>query len=502
MSGSPHDELIRRADVLAKTDLGFFTERVFNTVSPNDVYEHNWHIDCIAEYLRAVERGEIKRLIVNLPPRMLKSISISIAWPAWLLGHNAKEQIIVCSYTAALGSQQSVKTRSVIQSEWYQRIFPGTVLQKELETELVTSAGGMRYTTGVGGSLLGMGGNYLIVDDPLDPEQSVSDIERKNANEWISSTFLTRFNDRRVGKAVVVMQRLHSDDVSGMLLERGGWTHLNLPGVFAEKKIISIGKKSWIVEKDEALDKKRLTPEVLEQIQRDYEDPFKYAAQILQNPTPDDGMFFKKDWWQFYDVLPENLKIYGSSDFATTEGDGDYTVHAIIGVDALDNWYVLEIYRERAESLTWATVQVDMMQQWEPVEWFEEAGTIFRAVDPLLRKIMEERGIYTYRHQVASIKDKETRAVTLRGKAAMKKIYFPRTAGFLQPLISELSKFPMGKHDDMVDALSLFARMMPVIRKGEFGSQKYELQNRKPGAITFNEALKEHKRILKRRREN
>lgn len=492
-------EQLRQADLLAQHDLGFFTERVFGTVSPNDIYEHNWHIDCIAEHLRACERGEIRRLIVNMPPRMLKSISISIAWPAWLLMRNSREQIMMASYTSGLIGSMTLKVREVIRSEWYQRIAAVT-LAKELENWLRTTDGGQLYSTGVGGTVTGFGGRYLIVDDPLDPEQALSDVERKKANNWIGSTFLNRFNDRRTGCAVVVMQRLHSDDVTGMLEEMGGWHKLCLPGEFKERRTISMGGKVWDMAQGDVLDSRRLTPEVIAQTKREYLDPFKYEAQINQNPTPDDGMFFKKEWWQFYDAdtVPKNLRKYGASDFAVSDGEGDYTVHVVVGVDPLDNWYVLECYRERVDSLTWASAQVDMMEAHKPVCWFEESGAIWRAVDPLIRKVMAERSVYTYRREVASVADKETRAQSLRGLAAMRKIYLPKNASFTTALLDELCKFPMAKHDDQVDALSLLGRMMPVIRKGEF---KKELPKQAVGAITWNDAMREHTRNMRRQRE-
>ncbi len=495
-------ELLRQVDLLSRHDLGYFTERVFNTVSPNDVYEHNWHIDAISEYLRAVERGEIRRLIINMPPRMLKSISVSIAFPAWLLGRNPKEQIIVAAYAKELSLDLSVKCRDVLRSEWYKRIFPDTILKSDQDEKgkFATTAGGQRFATGVEGVLTGMGGNYLIVDDPLDPSRAISDVERKKANEWVSSTFLNRFNDRRTGRMVLVMQRLHSDDTTARMLEIGGCEHLCLPAEFKKKTIIKIGKKRWERERGDVLDEKRLTPDVIEQTKREYSDPFKYEAQMNQNPTPDEGMFFKKEWWQFYEVkdLPKNLKYYGASDYAVSDGDGDWTVHIVVGVDAEDNWYVVDMYRRKVDTLTWASAQVDMMQDFKPLEWFEEAGVIFRSVDPLLRKIMEQRGIYTYRKSVASVSDKETRAQALRGKAAMRKIFLPKDASWCGDMLEELGKFPMGKHDDIVDAMSLFARMMPVVRKASIVSREISRQEN-PNMITFDQAMKEHRRILRRR---
>jgi predicted phage terminase large subunit-like protein len=493
-------EAIHRADILSYADLGYFTQRVFGVVSPNDVYEHNWHIDCISEHLRALERGEIRRLIVNMPPRFLKSISISIAWPAWLLGHNPKEQVLVCAYTAALAGSLSIKCRDVMQSDWYRRIFSNTVLKKELETELITTQGGMRYATGVGGTLLGKGGSVLVIDDPLDPTQAASDVERQNANEWIKSTFLTRFNDKRTGKAVVVMQRLHADDVSGMLLEMGGWHHLCLPGEFKERKTISIGTKKWEMNTGDSLDVKRFTPEIIEQTKREYADPFKYEAQVNQNPTPDDGMFFKKTWMKFYEKLPDGLRYYGSSDYAVTEDGGDYTVHLIMGVCPDDDWYVVDMWRERTGSDQWAEAQVDMTEEYKPLEWLEEKGVIEKAVDPLITKLMQERKVFVWRRKVASVNDKVTRATALRGRMASGRVWFPKSMPWMGAVLKEIMEFPNSKNDDIVDSLSLFGRSVHQLRKGVVMApqKKGEVKIERP---TFGEMLASHKRKLKKLRE-
>lgn len=494
----------RQWDLAARHDLGVFTERVFNTVSPNDKYIHNWHVDCIAEHLRALESLELRRLIINMPPRFLKSISCSIAWPAWLLGHNPAEQIIVASYAKQLALELSVKCRDIFRSDWYQRIFPATQLRSDQDEKgkFMTTAGGQRFTTGVEGTLTGMGGNYLIVDDPLNPEQAASDVERKNANEWVRGTLFSRTNDEAKSRIVVVMQRLHDDDVSGMLLESGNWTHLNLPALFKERRTISVGGKSWTLEAGAALDEVRWGRAALDRRRADM-TPFMFSAQYLQDPVPDDGAFFESAWWQIYEGkdLPPNLKYYGASDFAVSQDEGDFTVHCIIGIDPLDNWYVVEWYRERVDTLTWASAQVDMMETWKPIEWFEEAGVIQRSIDPLIRKLMSERSVYCYRRAVASVQDKETRAQALRGQAARRKIYLPKASAHLMGFLNEAGRFPSGKHDDMVDALGLFARMLPVIRKGVIGSKKFELLNKPGGGITWDEAMKHHCRALKRKRE-
>lgn len=492
-------ENLRRADLLARYDLGYFTERVFGTVSPNDLYEHTWHVDCIAEHLRAVERGELRRLIVNMPPRMMKSISISIAWPAWLLGQNPKEQIVVASYTKELALDLSVKCRDVLRSDWYGRIFPGTVLKSDQDEKgkFATSLGGQRFATGVNGTLTGMGGQFLICDDPLNPELAASDVERKKANDWVSSTFLNRFNDRRTGSAVLVMQRLHADDTTGRLLEMGGWEHLCLPGMFEKRTIIEMGGKKWEKQAGECLDEKRFGKAVLEQTLREYGDPLKYAAQVQQNPTPDEGAFFRRDWMKWYEEEPEGMRYYGSSDFAVTSEGGDFTVHGIMGVCPLDNWYMIDMWRGQEESHVWSHAMVDMIEDWKPLEWLEEKGAIEKAVDPLISKIMQERKIYCYRRKVASVHDKVTRAQTLRGRMAAGKVFFPKNKPWISAVLKEVLEFPNSKHDDIVDMLTLFGRMVHTMRRGEMEIKPRMVQE-KP---TWNDVMQRHFRKMKQERE-
>lgn len=495
-------EAIRRADVLSYADLGYFTQRTFGVVSPNDDYEHNWHIDCIAEHLRAVESGEIKRLIINMPPRFLKSISVSVAFPAWLLGRNPKEQIILSSYTAELAAKMSMKVRDVVKTEWYNRIFPATALKKELENHLITTQNGQLYSVGNEGTLTGFGGKYLILDDPLNPLMAISDIERKKINNWISSTFLNRFNDRRTGRAVLVMQRLHADDTTGMLLEMGGWTHLKLPGRFEERTKISIGKRTWVKEVGDSIDDARFGPEIQAQTLREYKDPIKYAAQVQQNPTPDEGAFFRKAWLQFYEdkELPKGIRYYGSSDYAVTAAGGDWTVHLIIGVCPDDNWYIIDMWRGQEESNTWSNAQVDMMEEFKPLEWLEEKGVIEKAVDPLMTKLMQERGVFCWRRKVSSISDKVTRAQALRGRMAAGKVFFPSQKPWISVFMKEMMEFPNSKHDDIVDAFSLFGRSVHQLRKGvvTIEQKQGEIKMEKP---TFGEMLASHKRKLKKLRE-
>jgi len=281
--------LIRRE---ATTKLAPFIKYVFSIVDPGTLYKHNWHIDLIAEYLEAVTYGEIKRLILNIPPRSLKSICVSIAWTAWLLGRDPSEKILCGSYALALSQDLSVDTRTVIESPWYQLLFEDTLLSaaQNTKSKFETTKQGHRIATSVGGSITGEGGNVKILDDPMDPEGAASDAERDQSNRWVSQTWSGRTNDPATVKEVVVMQRLHTNDTTGFLLKKGGWEHVKIPQEAVKKTIVIFPRtgKELVREPGDLLHANRVTPEANEAIKIDL-GSYGYSSQQQQNPVPVGG---------------------------------------------------------------------------------------------------------------------------------------------------------------------------------------------------------------------
>ncbi|MBM3618425.1 MAG: terminase, partial [Alphaproteobacteria bacterium] len=226
----------RGRDDLLRNDFGMFLRKCFATLHPDRTLLANWHLELIGYYLEACAKGEIRRLIINIPPRSLKSIAISVAWPAFLLGHDPSRRIIGASYAASLSIKHSLDCRAIVQSAWYRRIFPDTVLS-EVQNEkhkFATTRHGHRIATSVGGSITGEGGDILILDDPQNPAQAMAEATRHHAAEWFDQTFLSRLDDKRKGAIVVVMQRLHDDDLTGHLMRKGGWEILDIPAIAEE----------------------------------------------------------------------------------------------------------------------------------------------------------------------------------------------------------------------------------------------------------------------------
>jgi hypothetical protein len=216
-------ELSRREyDVILRSDFGYFAERCFYELNPQAAFLPNWHIEVIAAKLAAVRAGKIRRLIINLPPRHLKSLLASVALPAWCLGHDPSAQILCVSYAQDLADKLARDCRSIMMRPWYQRIFPTRLApHRHAVQEFITTLQGYRLATSTGGVLTGRGADFILIDDPLKPDEALSDARRKDNNEWYSHTLYSRLNDKRWGAIVIIMQRLHEDDLVGHVL--GQW---------------------------------------------------------------------------------------------------------------------------------------------------------------------------------------------------------------------------------------------------------------------------------------
>jgi hypothetical protein len=221
-----------------------FIHRAFCVVTPGQDYAHNWHISAIAHKLDKVRRGEIKRLIIAMPPRYLKSLCVSIAFPAFLLGHDPTLRIIAASYADSLAVAHSNDFRRLVHSKEYKRLFPNTCIDptKNTESEVRTTQRGFRLATSVGGALTGRGGQLIIIDDPIKPDDAASEIARRRVIDWYEKTVTSRLDDKGEGAIILVMQRLHVDDLAGHLLDAGGWDYLGLPAMAEIEEEIPLGR--------------------------------------------------------------------------------------------------------------------------------------------------------------------------------------------------------------------------------------------------------------------
>ena len=434
-------------------------------------YRDAAHHRLIARKLEAVERGEIDRLMISMPPRHGKSMLASEFFPAWYLGRNPTHYVVAATYAQDLADDFGRKVKNQIADESFGAIFPGVTLKQDSQAvkrfhvegppdTLTTGQAGAYFAVGVGGPLTGRGAHLLLIDDPVKNRQEAdSEIIRRRMRDWYTSTAYTRLMPG--GRIVVIQTRWHDDDLSGWLLRehaQEGWDTLYLPA------IDKAGQALW----PEQYPVARLQKIKLAVGSRDW------SALYQQEPTPDTGEFFQRDWLRPVDALPPKsaLRIYGASDYAVTSKGGDFTVHVVVGVDSDSRMYLLDLWRGQTDSAEWIEALCDLILKWHPSEWAEETGQIKAALGPFLERRMRERQAFAYRRQFPTKGDKAVRAQSIRARMKMLGMYVPADAAWRVDLESELTGFPAGVHDDQVDALGLIGQLLDHINTPSASEQE------------------------------
>lgn len=441
---------------LLRCDLSSFIQRSFATIDPGGQYKHNWHVDAVAHQLEQVALGRTKRLIITMPPRSLKSISASIAFPAWILGRFPTKRILAVSYAESLAEKLAFDCMKVLASNWYQEAFPLTRIarNRSRKFDFETTHGGGRYSASVGGALTGRGGDLIIIDDPHKPDEAQSDVRRKTVLDWYASTLLSRCNDPINTPIILIQQRLHENDLAGMLLEQGGWAHLNLQAEAEEAGIFDLGRHGKKRHKEgDLLHADRLPRDLL----KDYKSKlgsYIYAAQYQQHPAPLEGGIVKWNWFRSFDAPPsykESDEIVQSWDTASSAGElNDYSVCTTWLVQRPHAW-LLDLWRGRLEypdlNRKISALATEMNAKRILIE---HAGSGISLIQDLKR---------TSALNVIGIVPKQDKATRLMSGTAMieaGRILVPQEASWLAEFRRELTMFPNARHDDQVDSLSQF----------------------------------------------
>lgn len=472
--------------LILKNNLSYFTEKVFKTVDPSAIYMHNWHIKLIAEYLLACQRGEIKRLIINIPPRFLKSISVSVAYPAWLLGHDPAAKIMTASYSQDLSFKHSLDCRLTIESDWYQQLFPDTKLVEDQNTKkkFVTTQRGHRIATSVGGSATGEGAGTLIVDDPHSAMQAQSEVQRTTANTWFDQTFATRLNDKKNGVIIVIMQRLHEDDMTGYLLKKGGWEHLCLP-LIAEKDEV-LEKGSVRVERaiGHNLHPERMDEEYIEK-EKATLGSYAFAGQYQQRPSPEGGGEFRKEWWHEYEsITPETLNKYILVDPANSKKKNtDYTSAWVVGFGEDKNCYIVDMIRDKLNIKERNDLMFELHKKHKPLGvYYQQYG-----IECDSGYMKTEMGRVNYHFEITPVSNRLGKIDRIRRLIEWfynGRIWFPNTMyktnylGKVHDLVDvfihqEYLPFPVGVNDDMLDALAMLCFIPNIIYPGSQSTIDY-----------------------------
>ena len=435
-----------------KTDLIKFTSYFFDI--RGDKFLENSHHTEIAEALRKVETGEIKNLLINMPPRYGKTELGVINWIAQCIARNPKSKFIHLSYSDELALDNSSKAKELIESDEYQALWTVTLKSDAKgKKKWYTTQGGGLYATAAGGAITGFGAGStnskefsgaIIIDDPLKVDNALSDLERNKVNSRLNTTIKSRRNSRHT-PIVIIMQRLHEDDMSGFVLEGGmgeEFTHLKLAAIKED------GEALWPFK------------HTVEELEREKgADPYTFSGQMMQEPSPEDGEFFQRDWFKRFRLGEEpDIATYGASDYAVSEGKGDYTEQGVGGFDKEEDLWLIDWWSGQTTSNIWIEEQQELVRRHSPLLWVAEGGLIRRSVEPYIKKEMRS-GAYYRLEWLTSNRDKASNARSFQALAANGKVHIPRTP-WGEKLIDQLLKFPTGKYDDMVDVCGLFGRIL------------------------------------------
>ena len=375
-------------------------------------------------------------------------------FPAFILGHDPTLGIICSSYSGELAFRHSNDFRAVLASPWYQETFPGARIgaYKDSETEIELSRRGFRLATSTGGTLTGRGGDFIIIDDPLKPIDAQSETKRNAGNEWFLHTVLSRLDDKRTGAIIIVMQRVHMDDLTGFVLRQSDdWTVLSLPAIGEGFETIPL-TMGRVHERraDDVLSPEREPMEVLEQLRIQLGSDV-FSAQYQQCPVPPGGFMIKRHWPQRYIEEPNSghRLVVQSWDTAAKGGpDNDWSVCTTWLVISGCQCYLLDVWRGRVDYPTLKAKLQELANRWGAYKvLIEEAGTALGLLDELKYRVRGLIGIKP-KH------DKETRMSIASAMFEAGQVFFPERAPWLAQLEAELFSFPAGRYNDQVDSIS------------------------------------------------
>ncbi|MGO4386784.1 phage terminase large subunit [Microvirga sp. 2YAF29] len=443
-----------------REDFAVFCNRAFSTVDQRTPLGWNWHLDTLSYYFQEAAAGRIKRLLITIPPRHLKSFCGSVALPAWILGRDPRVRIICASYGSDLSTTFSNDCRKIMMEPWYRQAFPHTRLSstKNTQSEFQTTKGGGRLATSVEGMLTGRGANFLLLDDLMKPMDAASETKRKNVIDFYKGTAFSRLDTKLNDVIIIIMQRLHQDDLAGHLLEHGGgeWTHVDLPAIADTDENILIGPNRYHFRKvGDLLHPEREPQSVLDELKRTLGSSA-FSAQYLQRPIPQDGEIFNWAWFRTFRTLPvrgEYDEIVQSWDPASKTGaDNDYSVCTTWLVQE-GRYYLLDIYRERLNfpNLRRRIVELAELHQ-ASVVLIEDKG----AGQEMIAMLQEEGRLPII--PVMPLRDKVERAIAQTLQIEAGRVFIPESASWLEEFKTEALTFPNGRHDDQIDSMVQFLK--------------------------------------------
>ena len=442
--------------LVKKCGLRKFIELAWHQIEPGKEYLSGWHIDAICEHLEAITKGELTRLIINIPPGCMKSLAACVFWPAWVWILKPETKWIYASYSMNLSRRDNLRTRRLLESEWYQARFGKSF--KPLKDnwgadKFVNDRAGFRLCTSVDGTVTGEHADFQVCDDPIKP-QEVTKTCLKNCLEWWNETMSSRLVDFKKSARVIIMQRLHVNDLAGEMLRAGGYEHLCLPMEFEPKFYCrtAIGFNDPRKHDGELLWPEKCPQDAVKEIKKDINSERGIAAQLQQQPVPHSGAIFKRDGVQYYQVQPKITTIITSWDCTFKETGSSYVVGQVWGVtNDCQNYVLLEQIRNHLSfSDTLAAIRkIALTYPMSTAHLIEEKANGSAVIDmlrdevPGLTPVLPQGG-------------KETRAHAVESLWSNKSVLIPdpKLKAWVSDFVQEVVDFPCSLHDDQVDAMT------------------------------------------------
>jgi predicted phage terminase large subunit-like protein len=450
-----------------RADFHTFVVRCFAELNAGAAFQPTPHVVAMAAKLQTVRDGAVKRLIVAIPPRHLKSLSASVALPAWLLGHDANAAIVNVTYGQELSDKFARDCRAIMTTSWYRELFPTRLASDRASlAELITTAGGFRLATSVGGVLTGRGADVIIIDDPLKPNDAMSESRRAAVNQWFDATLYSRLNDKQRGVIIIVMQRLHEDDLVGHVLQREDWEVLSFAAIAeADEKLAfatPFGPREFDREAGEALHPERESLETLRRIRAAIGEA-NFAGQYQQTPTPAGGGMVKEAWFPRYraEDLPQNFdRIVQSWDTANKPTElADYSVCTTWGLKG-PNFWLLNVLRKK---LAYPELKRAVREQSElfapAVILIEDKASGTQLIQDLIADGL------TSVTRWAPDGDKIMRLYAQTATIENGFVHLPEAAHWLSDYLREFMLFPNARYDDQVDSTAqalAWAKLRPA----------------------------------------
>lgn len=450
---------LARYQKLLRDDFYPFVARSFGALNPDKIFLSAPYLRLIAAKLQGCVEGRTRRLIINVPPRHLKSIMASVALPAFWLGHRPADSIMCVSYGQDLAELFARHTRQLMQEQWYQQTFGTRIAaSKNAVGEFTTTRGGSRVAVSNGGVITGRGADVIILDDPLKPEDALSTLLRKGVNEWYASTLMSRQNNKRTSCIIVVMQRLHENDLTGFLLENEGWEVLSLPAIAETDEVYPVntplGPFTYRRSAGGVLLPAREDVDTLADIRRTIGE-YNFQSQYQQRPIPQTGAIIKTEWFRSYVPGDEPMqfdRIIQSWDTANKVSQvSDYSVCTTWGIKG-NRMYLLHVLRLKLEFPDLKRMILQQRELFKPAVILIED----KASGTQLIQDLRHSGLHEVQAYSPGSGEKEMRVRVQTPTIEGGFVYLPSEAPWLADYLNELTAFPGGKHDDQVDSTVQF----------------------------------------------